>query len=46
VSTGLSAPKAKSLIQLIYQESVDQEVNKAVKKVTDKKGENRDGKSN
>jgi DNA-binding ferritin-like protein (Dps family) len=30
----------------IYQESVEQEVNKAIKKVTDKKGEYRDGKSN
>jgi DNA-binding ferritin-like protein (Dps family) len=30
----------------IYQESVDQEVNKAMKKVTDKKGGYRDGKSN
>ncbi|WP_368487511.1 DUF1048 domain-containing protein [Clostridium sp. BJN0013] len=30
----------------IYQESVDQEVNKAMKKITDKKGGCRDGKSN
>ena len=30
----------------IYQESVGQEVNKAMKQVTDKKGGNRDGKSN
>jgi DNA-binding ferritin-like protein (Dps family) len=30
----------------IHQESVDQEVNKAMKKVTDKKGGSRDGKSN
>jgi DNA-binding ferritin-like protein (Dps family) len=29
----------------IHQESVDQEVNKAMKKVTDKKGGSRDGKS-